>query len=305
MGVRLSLLNEWDGLVRLFDGIISAWSVGGNEFSSALTSFREEVLEYIVCADRSSCGSRVGFIREYLEGLINALRGSGFGVLVVDAVLSYRGLVRDVEGLGPLWFTPLWHPLLDVPWIPSSSIKGVLRNSYEWLLAESWGVDVSDRGVRSCSSILFGCSESDCPGGVEPGVGLVKVLDAYPVGCGLSGGLVEADVVTRHYGENTVTELDVKPIPVHGLVIAAGTKYEFIILLEEAGEEALRVLRENNCIPQALANNNSPGILGLVSRLLFYALENVGVGGRTTRGYGFFNQIERIEYIQSRRSRRR
>ncbi len=305
MGVRLGLLCD-EGLESFFNDLAGILAIADDrEYSRGLNELRKELLVQFVSADRSSCCGRVGFVRGYLDSLKSVLWGSGFGFLVVEASLRYRGLVRGVEGLGPVWFVPLWHPLFDVPWLPGSSIKGVLRSTYELLLTDEPDVDrIDDREVRRCSSIMFGCSGDKCPEGIEEGVGFVKVLDAYPVDCGVNGGLVEADVVTRHYGERTRTELDVRPNPVFGLSIAAGTRFRFTLLLDSRSKEKVDMLREDNCIPQAFNKSQKPSPLELVFKILSHTLENVGVGGKTTRGYGFFDKIEEIEYKSPGRGRR-
>ena len=279
----------FEGLGKLFDGIEDIVKLYSDEkdVKGGVTSHFKEFMAGLVGVDRASCCVRVGFIREYLDYLLGALEDSGYGFIVVDAVLGYRGIVGSSEGLGRIWFMPLWHPLFDVPWIPGSSVKGVLRASYEAIAEQAFPGD-----MRKCSSIIFGCSGDDCPSGVEARVGLIKALDAYPVDCGLNGGLVEADVITAHYGEDVETELDVKPNPILGLSLSAGSTYRFIILFDN---NRWKTEQAENC----LLDYKSP--LDLAYNLLFYALENVGVGGKTTRGYGYFNQIQLIEIKNKKR----
>ena len=126
---------------------------------------------------------------------------------------------RFVTGLGrehPIENGFAWHHTLGTPYLPGSSIKGLIRN---W--AEQWDHKKSD-----AKTILGG------PGSV----GRILLLDALPT----SQPLLEADVMTPHYsayyqkGEAPGDWLSPTPIPF--LTVAAGTPFQLAIIPNTAAD---------------------------------------------------------------------
>ena len=120
---------------------------------------------------------------------------------------------RFVTGLGrehPIENGFAWHHTLGTPYLPGSSIKGLIRN---W--AEQWEEKRSE-----AKAILGG-----------PGcVGRVLVLDALPT----ERPQLEADVMTPHYSayyQNGEAPGDwLSPTPIPFLVVAAGTPFQFALV---------------------------------------------------------------------------
>lgn len=168
--------------------------------------------------------------------------------------LTFKTTSRLVIGIGqdhPIENGFLWHPTLGVPYIPGSSIKGMLRN---WVL--TWeGRDDATSWFES---------------GVEKGVGELIFLDALP----RVAPKLEADVITPHYGlyyrdatGNTPPADWHSPVPTPFLTVAAGAEF------------AIRVIRRRSTTADSF--DFEP-----VKRALTDAFDTLGIGAKTAVGYG-------------------
>jgi len=163
---------------------------------------------------------------------------------------------RFVTGLGrehPIENGFAWHPTLGAPYLPGSSIKGMLR---------AWAIMDEQRGV---ADKILGCQES--PEGTNGQVGMVILFDAIPLG----PVKLEVDVMTPHYadyyGVGAVPGDWLSPIPIPFLVVPAGTAFQFGIAPRTADE------KEH---------------LKTVEGWLKSALQWLGAGAKTAVGYGRF-----------------
>ncbi|RLE79367.1 MAG: hypothetical protein DRJ51_07915 [Thermoprotei archaeon] len=117
-----------------------------------------------------------------------------------------------------------FHPVLDLPYIPSSSIKGALR-SYVNLNELRCG----ELGERE----IFGY-----PGEMR---GLLLISDAFPVN--FERLLIVPEVTTPTYREveGRIEEHRAEPVPVIYPVVDKGVDFRFIVALgEDVGEECKR-----------------------------------------------------------------
>lgn len=127
---------------------------------------------------------------------------------------------RFATGLGrehPIENGFAWHYTLGTPYLPGSSIKGLIRN---W--AEQW------EDKRSEAKVILGGPGS---------VGRVLVLDALPT----QQPSLEADVMTPHYSayyQNGEAPGDwLSPIPIPFLVVAKGSSFQFAIVPNTPADE--------------------------------------------------------------------
>ncbi|MEW6574131.1 MAG: type III-B CRISPR module RAMP protein Cmr6 [Bacillota bacterium] len=170
---------------------------------------------------------------------------------------------RFVTGLGrehPVENGFAWHHTLGVPYLPGSSVKGIVR---AW--AETW-IDppVSDDVRR-----IFG------PDGEvrDKHVGSVIFFDALPV----KPVKLEADVMTPHYAlyyqqdrpENPPGDW-YDPVPIPFLTVASGQVFLFAVAPRRPGDEQSRA----DCRQAA--------------DWLAEALAAIGAGAKTAVGYGRF-----------------
>lgn len=165
---------------------------------------------------------------------------------------------RFVTGLGrehPVENGLTWHATLGTPFLPGSSVKGLVRawgaewgKTAEGLFTEVFGSDVNDK------------SQSEQ-------VGSIIFFDAVP----LEPIKLEMDVMTPHYSkyyQNQDPPGDwISPTPIPFLVIAQGTRFQFSF---------------------APRTNSAIAHIELVETWLREALQWLGAGAKTATGYGRF-----------------
>ncbi|HHW44415.1 type III-B CRISPR module RAMP protein Cmr6 [Desulfofundulus thermobenzoicus] len=198
----------------------------------------------------------------YLEMMIDRM-----GRLVTALKGELRCFATDwrfVTGLGrehPVENGFAWHHLLGVPFLPGSSVKGVVR---AW--AENW-VGVEPNEVRR----IFGP-----PGWIdEKRVGSVLFFDALPAG----PVKVQADVMTPHYAPYYQPQGVPQPpgdwfdpVPIPFLTVAPGQPFLFAI-----------APRRPEC-----SQDRRDCVLAL--EWLEEALAGIGAGAKTAVGYGRFTR---------------
>ena len=161
---------------------------------------------------------------------------------------------RFVTGLGrnhPVENGFAWHPTLGVPYLPGSSIKGLVR---AWAKHDA-SPRVPDRELEH----LFGAADA------PRSAGRVVFLDAIPI----SPVRLEADVMTPHYAGWTPEALPGdwrEPVPVPFLVVAPRSTFFFSLL------------------PRGVERSE----LESVFHWLREALRLSGAGAKTAVGYGRF-----------------
>ncbi len=136
-------------------------------------------------------------------------------------LLCVRTTSRLVTGLGrahPVENGFAWHPILGTPYLPGSSLKGLLR---------AWAQSTGDVDARL---------------GTPKGRGDVMLLDALP----LVPVQLELDVMTPHYGDYYGSHQPpgdwMSPTPVPFLVVAPGAAFHFALI--PRGEQARASLDE-------------------------------------------------------------
>ncbi|MDD2919540.1 type III-B CRISPR module RAMP protein Cmr6 [Rhodoferax sp.] len=173
--------------------------------------------------------------------------------------LYFETTSRLVVGMGqdhPVENGFLWHPTLGLPYIPGSSIKGMLN---AWL--RDW---VGDETFRCWFEKLH-------VGTSSKGVGELIFFDALPV----EVPRLEADVITPHYGPYYRDPGHIPPADWHSptptpfLTVAEKTRFMFSIARRDG--KAL-----NTGDPEAEATRGA----------MRNALETIGIGAKTAVGYG-------------------
>jgi len=227
-----------------FDKFCDRWRVSGTAWSmSAGDSGNNPKLEWIRGLAEASVGVQ-NQLAEFASRLmqLTARRGGQVAVFKTES--------RFVTGLGrshPVENGFAWHPTLGAPYLPGSSIKGMVR---------AWAREqVEPSPDRDVVARLLG----------GPGrAGGVCFLDAVPV----APVQLEADVMTPHYAgwsESGPPGDWCSPTPIPFLATAAGTKFLLGV------------------VPRASLED---GDLDMVFRWLESALAWAGAGAKTAVGYG-------------------
>ena len=148
-------------------------------------------------------------VNEYLNEIVEGYTQAGYRLLMdVKLKLMSRLLIGTNEPyLKGLFEVGLcWNPFLNLPYIPASSIKGVVSFS-----AHNIGYSTEAfESEKEASELIF--------------------IDSYPVDC--DEKLLDIDIITPHYVEveRSIKETNVKPRPIPFLVVAKGVVFRFIIL---------------------------------------------------------------------------
>ena len=196
-------------------------------------------------------GSELQQHAERQARMIEILNGKWLDLLTESPFVS--GLGRD----HPVENGFAWHHILAVPYLPGSSIKGMVR---AW--ATQWKEGEEVKRLR-----ILGPRP---PGGdavTDPTVGGVIFLDAVPT----SPVELTADVMTPHYdgyyqrGEAPGDWMS--PIPIPFLVVKEGATFRFAVVPRQQSEQSLE-----DCTTAC--------------GWLEEALEWIGAGAKTAVGYG-------------------
>ena len=180
-------------------------------------------------------------------------------------ICYFRTRGRFVTGLGrdnPVENGFAWHYNLGVPYLPGSSVKGLVK-AWADTMADNDEVD------REVVERVFGSDQK------EKGVGSVIFFPALPQG----QVTLEADVMTPHYGpyykgENELPADWHSPVPIPFLTVAGEQVFGF---------------------PLAPRRPAAQGDLERAAQWLEEALDWLGAGAKTAVGYGRFRRDRALE----------
>ncbi|MDD2234379.1 MAG: type III-B CRISPR module RAMP protein Cmr6 [Desulfitobacteriaceae bacterium] len=170
------------------------------------------------------------------------------------------------------------HPLYGLPYIPASSIKGVIRNwviqaffdGQEEKLKSEQDLDQKHKDIKTIWRDIFGSEESS---------GQIEFFDAFVD----SGFSLQPDVLTIHFpkyykGESMPGD-NQNPNPVNFYVISCRS-VQFIVGIRRDAK---------------LNSGYSPGeLLGLAIAWLQKALAELGIGSKSSAGYGYFSEFQDV-----------
>lgn len=195
-------------------------------------------------------------INEIMDRRLNLINQSSGSALYLKTEGPF------VTGLGrnhPVENGFAWHQTLGTPYLPGSSVKGIVRS---W--AKTWKEEKEEAINR-----IFGPRNSDASK-----VGSVIFLDAIPAG----QVKLKADVMTPHYGpyyqRNEPPADWHNPVPVPFLVVDSGQDFLFGLLPRRRTEETDKA----DCKAAV--------------EWLKEALSYIGGGAKTAAGYGRFEEFK-------------
>ena len=167
-----------------------------------------------------------------------------------------------------------------VPYIPASSIKGVLRLSCAINLAKKNEAYRKSGIVPDNDEKLVRYFGSMSQNEKEASRGQLIFLDAYPAGI----PKLKVDIMNPHFskyysGENKQPVETENPVPIKFLTLEKGTQFIFRCAFLPLGNE---ILSEENRLE--IEND--------VDEMFKTAFEKVGFGGKTAIGYGRFKTVE-------------
>lgn len=243
---------------------------------------QDVIRELVRCYSSDSIAGELSAATGRLDEVAKYLVRNGYWVIQADFIAESRVLVGLSEGVLKQFLEvgAVIDPVLALPYIPGSSVKGLIRHFLRSELGseclapvcELLGPEPGARGEGPCG---------------EWAAGKVFIADAYPVGVvNEHGFLLVPDIITPHYykgGEPVETELDARPVPVPHVSVAEGTVFRFVIGFEEGAKAPLEKIGE--CLVRKGVETGRDWLTTALT-LLAAALAVAGVGGRTTKGYG-------------------
>ncbi|MBB5253320.1 type III-B CRISPR module RAMP protein Cmr6 [Sulfurisphaera ohwakuensis] len=161
-------------------------------------------------------------VREFFNNLKGILKSLKYTVVDVEITTRTRALVGVSTSLGKLIFDSgiSFDPYMNLPYIPASEIKGIVRSYIE------------DKLGKQEAKEIFGDEERE---------GSVNFTDAYPVRA--ESFVFVPDIITPHYNGKK-SEADVEPKPIIYLTIAPKVTFRFLIYYkrEDVGKPLCDVL---------------------------------------------------------------
>jgi len=231
----------------------------------------------------------------YIKALETKMRNLGKTVYNIKVMSISRVLVNTNSSMG--WLIDEvgfdWDPILDTPIIPASEIKGTLATAFQYLIpkyAQELGIKKIDKKLlEDLRDTVFG------NGGVEGWKSIIDVTDGYPVG--YSGSLenakiVEREVITPIYKESP-EEHKAKPTPIHFIVLAPNVYFRFLLIIDlelanwvknEVQNDKLKHYVISKLLDDKLRSN-------FLQELVEMAFNRIGIGAKTSSGYGLFKYI--------------
>ncbi|MGC9113317.1 type III-B CRISPR module RAMP protein Cmr6 [Acidilobus sp.] len=269
-------------------------STAGGEGTDWKTRLKEEIIGHALTHDFKR---NVDQANEYIDEVADALANAGLDVIDVKANVSTKLLSGFAAGFLAVMLEVgmNWDPILDLPYVPGSSIKGVMRSNLLDLCRSARASNPGD--VERCARAvltIFGSGDKFMEGKylkltnfkTRSHIGAIDVFNAYPVKLA-NGRLLDGDIVNAHYYRNNQlvkNEYEVVPNPVAHLVVRRGVMFRFLVGvndLDNASELAYDIFGEE-------AKGKVKDGVGLALLSLAYALGR-GVGARTSKGYGIFD----------------
>ncbi len=185
---------------------------------------------------------------------------------------------RLITGIGqphPSETSMVFDHNLGIPYIPASSIKGLLRFSNVVSLIKDNMIDVQEKKVINDEDI----SDIRYYYGAQKKRGCAIFLDAYPEKI----PDLEIDIMNPHYGKyyqgSTPPADYLEPTPIKFLTVAKGTTFIFRALVPKDC-----TCKEKEMLKKEIIN------------VYEYALTKEGLGAKTSLGYGrFFKDLKKTD----------
>jgi CRISPR-associated protein Cmr6 len=163
-----------------------------------------------------------------------------------------------------------WDPYWNLPYIPSSSLKGAIR-----AIAEN---------TKSPCTKAFGDTEESST---------IVILDSYPTYCPSGKSLLTLDIINPHYREveGEISEVESSPTPLTMLTVSTGVAFRVIVLVARnrlttrcSKASGNHVYVGKNCEEACTTDD--------LRKIVMQALKE-GIGAKTALGYGAFGVIIR------------
>lgn len=195
---------------------------------------------------------------------------------------------KSADGELQLGFT--LDPVTGLPYLPGSSVKGILRSAFlaNWeYVKEYLGADWTERQIKELELDIFGNYHNydankikfyDNDGKERQfGNGKDIFFDAYPVKADDRGHLLGVENITPHLAEKPELQGLTNPIPLYLPKIMPGVVMQFRFKLTDSEMEGYTVTKE------------------MKMQLFRTILEDFGVGAKTNVGFGGLEPVDTVK----------
>lgn len=207
------------------------------------------------------------------KNLCKSFEESGWSVKQFELKTQTR-LILGLGGTNVLETGMTLHPLYGFPYLPASGLKGLARAYAE--ISETLS---SDETLE-----IFGSKDKDPRNAIHNRQGKVVFLDGLPK----NFPKLDLDVMNPHYSEYYQGEKDsrhnpippadyLNPVPIFFIAVAAGETFSFAVFSSEI-----------KCAEKA-------------EELLIKGLTELGAGGKTNVGYGYFQESTAAQTVKTDR----
>ncbi len=160
---------------------------------------------------------------------------------------------------------------IGVPYIPASSIKGVMRFAYALNIANG-RTEVPDSELEK----YFGTTDEQKKEQKDKQRGQLMFFDAYPT----TKPKLKMDIMNPHYGPyyqggGKVQPVETEnPVPIKFLVVKEETEFDFY------------------CLFRPLETDDAEEVENDIKKMFDTAFKVLGFGGKTAIGYGRFKEVK-------------
>ncbi|MCD6489196.1 MAG: type III-B CRISPR module RAMP protein Cmr6 [Thermodesulfobacterium sp.] len=228
------------------------------------------------------------------EELAKNLEKQGYKCIFNKCFTTFSRLIVGLGAEHPLETSITLHHIFGIPYIPGSALKGVCRVVAFWSLAKEIGVTEDEAELKSFQEKFYGELAKDEPEilkyqllfGAKNFKGLFLFLDAYPE-IPKDGKLFDLDVMNVHYknyysGNEPPADWQ-NPNPIFFLTVRKDIPFNFYVFFDQYRFEKLK--KEKSELADKLEIEN---IVSEIEKLLKQALQEFGIGAKTSLGYGIF-----------------
>ncbi len=260
-----------------------------------LKKIKKELAEMAEKLSQSVIAHKLSIVKDIMREQVNSLIRENYCLADLTLKLRNRGLFGANNAFNLIFEVGLsWDYLLDLPFMPASSIKGVISTYIESLTCNR--IKAEER--KSCDPKLLKALDTLFGYSAREGSATSKIifLDSYPVSVNEKNRIVVPAVITPHYhsrGKPVEFEYEANPVPVVHLVIDKGVKFRLVfgVHKEDISEVASSLKVLANSLGISLGSHNCQGVMSALATLVYKALTLEGVGSRTTKGYGLFDLV--------------
>lgn len=242
-----------DNLGLLFNKYVYSWEKDWQMKEEDTRKFREDV-------SKSSFNNAKKYVLATYnrqKATLKSLKSSGYYVEPFEMTTDSR-LIIGLGGTSVIETGITLHPLYGFPYLPASGLKGLARAYAE----------IGDDATKEELLDIFGSEDKDPRHAINNRQGKVFFLDGLPT----IFPQLDLDIMNPHYGKyyqgkNPPADY-LKPLPITFLAVAAGETFSFAIFSQQ--DELLKKARQ----------------------WLIGGLTELGAGGKTNVGYGYFKEVE-------------